>query len=72
MAARQFGVCGFEESGHCLTPGKLMQIFDMTFEHVNKRGAGKQDDRIVDEHGNPMNCAAHAICNQQVGSRRVL
>jgi hypothetical protein len=42
---------------------------EATFEHANKRGAGKQNDSIAPATGN---CAVHGLCNGAVGSERVL
>jgi hypothetical protein len=74
MADRQLWRCGFEDVGECKLPGRMMlgtQGLDSsaTFEHANKRGAGKQNDSIAPE---TKNCAVHSICNSAVGSRRVL
>ena len=63
MALRQHNVCG-------LGPHLLKQA---TFEHSDGRGmgAGHRDDRIVDEEGEPMNCAACWNCNAKKGSKRI-
>lgn len=72
MRLRQHGIC-------CLL-GKvkqcrgLMSIEETTFEHTRPKGMGSafRDDRIVDEEtGDPMNGAAHLICNGIKGSRRI-
>lgn len=41
-----------------------------TFDHANGRGAGKQDDRIWDEFGRPMNGCSCWLCNGMAGSKR--
>lgn len=73
MADRQRWICGFTESGNCLRPGRLMTRYYAgelmaTFEHWNKRGAGKRNDSIAPE---TKNCAVHFVCNGAVGSRRI-
>ena len=55
-------------------PGFLAKA-DTTFEHENGRGGGKQDDRIERPNSitgkmEPINGAAHAVCNVAKGSRR--
>lgn len=73
MWVRQGGLCCFKDQPFC--PGRL-KLEDATFEHENKRGAGKHDSRlaIFDEEGNfvrHQNGAAHLLCNSIVGSRRL-
>ena len=48
-----------------------MRLAEATFEHARPSGmgSGSKDDRIVDEHGKPMNSAAHKRCNQAKGSK---
>lgn len=41
-----------------------------TFDHEAGRGAGKRDDRIVDDGGNWINAAVHEHCNCLKGSKR--
>lgn len=50
-------------------PGPLRRA-DATFDHENKRAAGKRDDRI-EVKGIWQNGAAHMTCNGIVGSRRI-
>jgi hypothetical protein len=42
----------------------------MTFDHEAGRGAGKRDDRVLDEKGKWMNAALCMSCNGFKGSRR--
>src|SRR4051812_40334634 len=58
-----------QQNWKCCLCGKDM-CSTMTFDHFNGRGAGKRDDRIVDDNGLPMNGAAHAMCNSLRGSKR--
>lgn len=75
MACRQRGRCGLEDSGNCKFPAATMMTLQSgflnsaTFEHGDKRGAGgaRRNDNI----NAPGNCAAHAICNSVLGSRRI-
>lgn len=70
MLARQGGICCLSRT--CPTcPGRIRKIQEATFEHEAGRGGGKRDDRIEDEHGNPINGAAHWLCNAWKGSRRI-
>ncbi len=48
----------------CLCKGRL-SLADATFEHQRRRGMGAawRDDRILDSEGNPINGAAHWVCN---------
>lgn len=64
MAERQHKLCGI-----CWRP---MLFLDITFEHEDGRGmnGGHRDDRIVDDNGVLVNCAAHSWCNSEKGSRR--
>lgn len=73
MWIRQDGWCCFREYDFC--PGRL-RLADCTFEHEQKRGAGKRDDRIalLDSEGGfirHINGAAHGECNGIAGSRRL-
>lgn len=63
MMGRQSRMCGIDPS-HA--------IHNPTFEHSQGRGSGgsRRDDRIEDENGRPMNCAACLHCNSQKGSNR--
>lgn len=62
MALRQRGMCFHGAHG----------LRRPTFDHIRPRGmgAGFRDDRIEDEHGKPMNCAACWMCNTERGSKR--
>lgn len=75
MATRQGWVCGLLEYGKCVRPDFLMHSgatstsdYLATFEHWNKRGAGKRNDSIDPK---TKNCAVHSICNGELGSRRI-
>ncbi len=59
------------QSGLCSLCGKPMSLVDATFEHARPSGmgSGSKDDRIEDEHGKPINSAAHRKCNNAKGSR---
>lgn len=63
MAMRQHGICGL--GAHLLR--------DETFEHSAGRGfdSSHRDDRISDEDGNKINCAACLDCNLRKGSVRI-
>jgi hypothetical protein len=65
MATDQEWVCGCGCNRYMsLIPGPDF----VTFGHTRGRGAGKRDDRIVDEFGNPMNRAERWDCNGRQGS----
>lgn len=73
MWIRQDGWCCFREYDFC--PGRL-RLADCTFEHEDKRGGGKKDERLalVDTEGRfirHINGAAHGECNGIAGSRRL-
>lgn len=74
MVQRQERVCGLEESGNCLYPGKLMTcalggFLRATFQHGDGRGiGGARRNDVIDAKGN---CAAHYGCNGEFGSRRI-
>lgn len=69
MWIRQDGWCCFREYDFC--PGRLT-LADCTFEHEQKRGASKRDDRIwLPETRKPINGACHGMCNSIVGSSRL-
>lgn len=65
MIRRQNHIC-------CLCPDS-MNSYNATFEHRCPRGmaGSRRDDRIEDENGNPMNGAAHWVCNSDKGSKRI-
>lgn len=73
MAQRQHWVCGLKASGNCLWPTLLMidgeGPLGVTFEHFDKRGAGKRNDSPDPA---THNCAAHSVCNGRLGSRRIV
>ena len=62
MWERQKGLCGI---CHQWIPEG-----EETFEHSDGRTAGHRDDRIVNELGEEINCAAHGWCNGLKGSKR--
>lgn len=73
MVARQNLICGLEEYRECKLAGRVMVYVGPeesrpTFEHWDKRGAGKRNDSIDPK---TKNCAVHAICNRELGSRRI-
>lgn len=65
MRTRQHSLCGL--CGHWMTEEET------TFEHDIPRGfnGAWRDDRIVNDKGQMMNCAAHKLCNGAKGSRRL-
>lgn len=73
MAASQDWKCGLES---CREPNRLMDdpeinpqsVHCATFEHGDKRGMGGA--RRNDDIHATGNCAAHWICNAELGSRR--
>lgn len=75
MAQRQGWWCGLIPSGECKLPIRAMDeigidsAYCATFEHGDKRGMG--GSRRNDDIDAPGNCAAHLICNLQLGSRRI-
>jgi len=56
------------QNGFCSLCQKPVSLVDCTFEHAQGRTSGRRDDRIVDEHGKPINGIAHKSCNQRKGS----
>lgn len=71
MWKRQDGICclyGFLPE----CPGQLL-LKEATFEHEGGRGSGgsKRDDRIELSDGSWINGAAHLVCNNLKGSRRI-
>jgi hypothetical protein len=68
MWERQKGICCL--SGFCPTCPGLLAENEATFEHENGRSGGKRDDRIEID-GKKINGAAHLVCNQWKGSRRI-
>ena len=69
MLERQGGRCCLE--GYAPMCLGLLLAKDATFEHENGRGGGKRDDRISLPGGKWINGAAHTVCNQWKGSRRI-
>jgi hypothetical protein len=61
MWQRQSGLCSL-----CHRPVSLVQC---EFEHAEGRTAGRRDDRIVDENGQPINSVVHPACNRKKGSK---
>jgi hypothetical protein len=53
----------------CCLCKKRISIANATFEHQRRRGMGAafRQDAIFDQHGNPINGAAHWICNYEKG-----
>ncbi len=49
----------------CGLCNRRLSVFGATFDHNPRRklGAAFRDDRIVDEKGEWLSCAAHWICN---------
>jgi len=73
MARRQKWVCGLAESGNCNMPWVVMSpglglMTSASFEHWNKRSAGKRNDSVDPQ---TRNCASHVLCNSELGSRRI-
>ena len=66
MASRQKGVCGICH-GTRLMHGTAE--WSATFQHGDGRGLGGA--RRNDDVNAPGNCAAHLICNSELGSRRL-
>ena len=50
---------------HCSLCGRPMALGNATFEHQRRRGMGAawRQDAIEDKDGNPINSAAHWVCN---------
>jgi hypothetical protein len=57
------------QNWRCCLCGKRLGLRDATFEHQRRRGAGAawRQDKIEDENGNPVNGAAHWVCNVEKG-----
>lgn len=53
----------------CSLCNERLSVAGATFEHERRRGAHgcRRDDRIVDDHGNWLNSAAHFVCNSKRG-----
>lgn len=60
------------QEGLCCLCGMPLRLEESTFEHQRPKGIGSAfaDDRI-EVDGEPINGAAHWICNGSKGSRRV-
>lgn len=69
MVERQHSRCCLE--GHIPECPGYLKHRDATFEHEDGRSGGRQDDRIELPDGRWINGAAHWICNQLKGSRRI-
>lgn len=52
----------------CRWCGQWMAEDETTFDHDNRRGAGRRDDRI-EVLGKRQNAAVHKLCNQERGSQ---
>jgi hypothetical protein len=57
------------QEGRCALCGRRLALNDATFEHQRRRGMGAawRQDAIRDAKGNPLNSAAHWICNGKRG-----
>ena len=53
------------QEGRCCLCGKRLALSQATFEHQRRRGIGAawRQDAILDAEGNPINGAAHWVCN---------
>ena len=53
----------------CCLCGRRLALSQATFEHQRRRGAGGawRQDAILDKDGNPINGAAHWVCNSERG-----
>jgi hypothetical protein len=69
MVQRQKDICCLY--GFCPHCPQVLTGYVSTFEHENGRGGGKRDDRIELPDGRWINGAAHVVCNQWKGSRRI-
>ena len=59
------------QSGWCSLANHRIARVAATFEHTRPKGAGGawRDDRVFDEHGEPMNSAACWLHNSEKGSK---
>lgn len=57
------------QNHRCCLCKKRLSRNDATFEHQRRRGMGSafRNDAISDAEGNPINGAAHWICNSEKG-----
>ncbi len=64
---RQHGLCSLVGiAPNC--PGPL-SLIECEFEHAAGRTAGRRDDRIFDESGQPINSVCHKACNRYKASQ---
>lgn len=68
MLERQKGICCLH--GYAPDCPGFLADEDATFEHENGRADGRRDDRL-EVNGKWINGAAHWLCNQWKGSRRI-
>jgi hypothetical protein len=57
------------QNGLCSLCNTSLSLIEGTFEHAQGRTSGHFDDRIINEHGQPINSLCHSRCNQKKGSR---
>jgi hypothetical protein len=62
-------LCWQRQHGICSLGNHPVSLIECTFEHAQGRTSGKRDDRIIDEHGQPINSVACKKCNNAKGSR---
>lgn len=67
---RQGRRCKLQISPQCKARAGRWPQDDVTFDHEDGRGGGKQDDRIEID-GKPINAAVCWFCNSAKGSRRM-
>lgn len=62
---RRVGVMVERQEHRCCLCKRRLSVGNATFEHQRRRGmhAAFRDDRIEDMRGEPMNGAAHWVCN---------
>lgn len=62
---RRVGVMVERQEHRCCLCNRRLSVGNATFEHQRRRGmhAAFRDDRIEDVNGEPMNGAAHWVCN---------
>ena len=70
MWERQGRRCALQITDACKQRKGRWPKDEVTFDHENGRGGGKQDDRIVVD-GRPTNAACCWFCNGAKGSRRM-
>ena len=70
MFERQGRRCALQITNICKQRGGRWPKDEVTYDHANGRGGGKQDDRI-EVDGKPQNAAVCWWCNGAKGSRRM-